>query len=184
MSSSWSRLREMGWRRAVKTKDHPSYVQKPLSPTIGEHRTDIAHVPIVARRQPAVRRCHPAPSRAFQAACIHSCMSRENLTVNTPLLAIGEPDGPVVGRLAGEVKGQHASRFCMKAHFRFSTPRLARTTKRKGRNARIERVTRPSRFFTGEWRRNLFILKLLLSLLLSLFVKKKNFFLTAIYFDI
>lgn len=60
----------------------------------------------------------------------------------SPLLAIREPDGPVVGRLAGEVKGQHAGRFCMKAHFRFSTPRPARTTKRKGRNARSEQVTR------------------------------------------
>jgi len=64
-------------------------------------------------------RHHRANRGRFNAAYMHSCMSRENLTVNAHRCSASHNQ---TGRSTdhGGVKGQRAGRFCMQVHFRFS----------------------------------------------------------------
>lgn len=85
--------------------------------SIGRRPRAIAHVRIVAEQRGRVASGQsPTVSASIH---MHSCMSRENLTVNA-VRCWGQTDRGCP-RCATGSKGS-ASRFCMNAHFRFSVP--------------------------------------------------------------
>jgi len=83
-------------------------------------------------RQPVVRRHHRANRGRFSATYMHSCMSRENLTVNAHRCSASQNQtGQSTGY--GGAKGQRAGRFCMQVHFRFSALRTDSHERQKGK---------------------------------------------------
>lgn len=133
-----TRLRKTGWWRVAKAKVHHTATR--ASKAFQSHRRpsgiDIAHVPIIAeiRRR---RRCRANRGRFKPHTWIHEPWE-PNCETLTVAGQVKEPDRSVVGRLADEVKGQRASRFCIEALSFFGA---ARAIKMKRRNARSEQIT-------------------------------------------